>query len=268
MGNGIKHEEEILKQIREFMQNSNGIISQDDVIKIIAKFYSQNYSELGGFSSITRVLNQKGIATKVKVKIPQTFIVKSSSSKHAPPQQFITVFVDSSIPQDKKSKLITEYIKDAIHTLAPTFHRSVSREILAENPTNLAAKNQPETEFFSVKTRASLLHLFLIHNFHNRKLDVNLILNSMPLGLIVQIFRSIDSKYFCLHPSIVIPLQQDKVMELNMMIAMLKPPYNPLIVDGVIKSSAEVEITNLNFSKIFDFVFSIICDKLRGVTIG
>lgn len=253
MGNGIKHEEKILAKIKEIMQSSNGIISQDQVIQVIAQFYSQNYSELGGLSAITRSLNQRGIANKVKVKIPSNFTMKSSNSKHAPSQQFITVFVDSSIPADKRSKIIVDYIKDSIHTLAPTFHRSVSREILAENTDNIPQKNLLDTEFFSVKFRAMLLHLFLIHNFPNQKLDLNKLLESMPIGLSIQIFRTLDPKFFCLHPSIVVPFQQDKLLELNMLIATLKPPYNPLIIDGVVQTKTEIEIQNLEFSKLFDF---------------
>ena len=252
MGN-VKHEALIIEDIKKCLEANNGIITQEQVVNIISKYYSKGYSQDSGFKLISRALSKQQIAIETKVKLPSSISIKLSTATNSPNMHFITLFISTQIPEDQRQNAAKDFIKNMIHTFIPPLSRSISKEILEENQP-LPQPKLNETDFFSLRIRSMLLHLFLLTTFKSEPFTIQDIRFCIPIGLSMQILRDIDPKYFILNPAILVPLENDKSFEIETILSMLKPPYNQLIYNNFVQQTAEIEIESMNFRKKYDFM--------------
>ena len=252
MGN-VKHEALIIEDIKKCLDTNGGIITQEQVVNIISKYYSKGYSQDSGLKLISRALSKQQIAIETKVKLPSSISIKLSTATNSPNMHFITLFISTQIPEENRQNAAKDFIKNMLHTFITPLSRSVSKEILEENQP-LPQPKVSDTDFFSLRLRSMLLHLFLLTTFKSEPFTIQDIRFCIPIGLSMQILRDIDPKYFILNPSILVPLENDKSFEIETILSMLKPPYNQLIINNTVLPTAEIDIEHMNFHKKYDFV--------------
>ena len=250
MGRGIiKHEIKIIEDIKNHLQNVCKIISQDQLISIISKYYSTGYSEDGGYKSITRSILKRGLVVEVKMKLPPSFNIKTS--KHSTPIKMITLFLSTLIPTNDRQIEATKFLKDIIVVSQKSIKRSISKDILDENFPKISKHD--DLQIFPLKFRAMMFHLYLITTFKPEKLNKVLISKKIPINLYYQIFNNINDKYFNLNPNLLIIPNDDIIFEIENLISYLKPPFHPLIINNTLQKEAIIDIPSLNIYKKLNF---------------
>jgi len=254
MGKGaIKHEEKIISDVREFLSGGTFVISQNQLVSIISKYYSSSYSEAGGYRDISRALIKRGIVVEFKVKIPLSFM--NNVPRYNVNESFITLFMSSSVPKSDINAVASSFVKNMIHSIVPSMRRSVSRELLNQNPKYSEFDNE---EFFSLRFRASLLHFFLVTSMRGVILTSISVSSRIPLNLYYQIISDIDTRFFELSPTFIVPTNEELISEIDLLLSYLKPPYHTLIIDNRLQTRAMIEIPHLAIRKEFNFLYDLL----------
>ncbi|OHT15660.1 hypothetical protein TRFO_42398 [Tritrichomonas foetus] len=251
MGKGsVKHEAAILEEIQEILNEQKGVISQNQIQKILEKYYSPLYAETTAFRKIEWVLQHKNIAKLVKVNIGSSNALKNS--KHAAANPFLSLYLSPDVPNDQKQLVISKYIRSTMPNFRPPMKRTISKEILFDSLSYPKIQKRPETmEFPSVKFRAMLLHHFLLTTFGTHQFTLEMISNSIPFHLAIQIIRSFDFKPLTLN--IIKPLEKNYAFEIDVILPCLRPPFHVLVTQNKCNPTAIIEIPDFKIYKKFDF---------------
>ena len=254
MGKGkLKHDQEIFSEILNLLNQQNGVISQNQIQTILEKYYSNLYIKNYGLKKVEEELCERKIANLVKVNIGTSNATRNN--KHAKLNPFLSIYLSTHVPNDRKQQIIADYIRKSMPNFRP-MTRTISKELLLDNV--IRTQKRPDImDFPSVKFRSMLLHGFLLTTFKNNPFTLEMIINAIPYHLCLQIIRNFDlwnDKKLSPYIFSVIPeLNRSFQFEIDILIPSLRFPFQPLIKQNSVCPTARVVIPFYNINKFYDF---------------
>jgi hypothetical protein len=246
-----KHEAAIISDIQSLLTTQFGVMTHDQLTKIISNYYSETYSKQQGQKAIIRELSRRNIAVLINVKIPNAPSLRTH--KHSPRNPLLSLLLDSNIPPDRKQTVIAAFLRTFLPAFTPPMKRTVSKDVILEDFKS-PQKRTETIEFPSIHFRSMLLHRFLLNSFPNCSFSIADISQLIPVHLKMQIMRGIDSDQKEPHLSLIRSLRPADFFELDVLIPSLRPPYHPLLTrDNILNPIAIVELPFLGIVKRFHF---------------
>lgn len=247
----LKHGDAIVQEFQTLLARQNGVASQDQLLNIVKKYYSESYSEATGVKLVINELSSRKIASLINVKLPES--VSYRNIKYEKYKEFFQVLVGTNVAAEDKKGLISALIRDTLPVFVPSMRQTISKDLLAGTHTK-PFQIPDKSEFPTIKFRAMILHGFLLKTFYGIEFTSQDILSKIPLHLQLQIIRGIDHFTHWPHLAIISPTQKSAKFEIEMMLPYLRPPYHPLATKTMIYSTANIEIPKYNINRVFDFI--------------
>ena len=249
---GVKHQADIIKDVQKTLEEQNGVMTLQNLVQILMKFYSEGYSEGQGQMIILRELERQNIAKLAKIKLPDT--EDTRENKHMKKNPYLSLLVSMSVKDSEKQRTVAAFLRNFLPKRIPPLKRSVSKEILVEALPKLQ-KRVETIEFPSIRFRAMLLHGFLLKTFGGRHFTLEEISKCLPVGLSIQLIRGIKERKVYPHLSIIEPLDRNGMFELDMIVSFLKPPFQFLVTrDNVVCPTARVVFEHFGIDRTFEFL--------------
>jgi hypothetical protein len=241
-----KHEAAILSDVQSLLATQSGVIAHDQLLKIIAQYYSETYSKRQGQQAIVRELCRRNIAVLVNVKLPNAASLRTS--KHSPRNPVLSVLIDATVPSDRKQTVISAFLR----TFLPVFTPPMRRTVLPTFDRPPPQKRTETIEFPSMHFRSMVLHRFLLDTFQRHHFSIDDLSRYIPINLKLQILRNTSHPFSQL--SLITKSNPADLFELDILLPTLRPPYHPLLdTNNVVNPVALVEIPSLGLFKKFFF---------------